>query len=312
VPKHLSPALQEEIDIIIATYWLRRDEASRHTEKTAATPLYQPGTTKPFALTLSNINKKLFAIEQELKIFYQIDTTATISSDIPRVNFLRQHHAAFADLQTRLTPKEKQLSTSMLIELEATKLNMFLDVTKKIIDIFDDVWYLALLAIRKNITPTMFNLINAFMTAFIGSMVLVAEAVNGLQVAQHAYWKNNHHREAHIAAGLLIFATGMTGLGLSVALCLGTLGAPVISLDLLPIIIPSLLVVIYSIEMLRDAYIFRQAQKADSAAEHKVMKLKPYWKIYQKIRRVMIKNSVQAKALYSITSQPMTTSAKNA
>jgi hypothetical protein len=144
-------------------------------------------------------------------------------------------------------------------------LRAFFDIAKKFIDIIDDIWSV----MKGAIPPEVFILIGPFLTGGVGFIINLAEAYQGLKEAWRAK-KNNKtigQPKTRGITGLIIFALGCTGAGLSLAFIASALGAAVSGVALMPALIPIFLISIYSVALFKRSYIFHRMIEEEKKAK---------------------------------------------
>jgi hypothetical protein len=151
-----------------------------------------------------------------------------------------------------------------------SSLLVFFDISKKTIDIIDDVW-----CVMRSIIPMIwYSLIGQFLTGGVGSLIHSVEAYQGFKEALAAF--NNKklaQRKTRGAAGLITFALGCTGAGLSISLIASAFGASVSGAMTIPVLIPTLLISIYVTALIKRSYIFSQYHKLENLTEKRLLAL---------------------------------------
>lgn len=139
-----------------------------------------------------------------------------------------------------------------------------LHIWKKIADVLDDIWNI----IKGALPQRLFNSVGPFLTAVTGFFIHCMEGYDGLSDTFAAYFTNKMpQRKTRLLTAALTTGLATIGVILSVTLFMGTFGAPIEGLAILQVLIPSLLTCIYSLALVRNAYIYDQTKfKAERAA----------------------------------------------
>lgn len=129
------------------------------------------------------------------------------------------------------------------------------DVSKKIIDLLDDIW-----SLMRGIIPTkIYTLVGPILTAIVGSIVHSAELLQAIKELHYAI--NNRlmaQRKTRIASNTVITLLCLTGIGLSIVLLAGSAGAAVGNLFVFIPMITGLLTAIYTVELMKRSYVLHQ------------------------------------------------------
>lgn len=128
-------------------------------------------------------------------------------------------------------------------------LKSIFQVFKKFID--DEIWYMV-----RSILPGAVNkLVDALVMGGLMAFVYCQEGYEGLKDVIKAFRnKEAEQRKTRIVAGTLILASAGSGIGLAASLIANQIGAPVAGTIFMPVILPALMVVIYSLALTKYAY----------------------------------------------------------
>lgn len=164
---------------------------------------------------------------------------------------------AVDDIQSTLPSGEevhkKQKSTSFLKGL--------FEVSKKFID--EEIWYV----VRRALPDPVVKALNPFLVGGLMIFALAQESYEAIKDFFHAFLdKHYKQRLTRMAAGATILSLGGTGIGLCVTLVAEALGASPVGTLFFPVILPSIMVAIYSVSLARKAYTLHVAIKAEEKA----------------------------------------------
>src|SRR3990167_129175 len=194
-----------------------------------------------------------------------------ISSFSRRIRFL---------LHQYLLLKKKKLPEELSNKPEPTsqpksRLRAAFDIGKKFIDIIDDIWS----ALRNTSIPKhIIDMLNPFLVSASGGIINVVEAIFGLKRAYKAYKnKNIGQRKLRIATGVGAFALGITGTVCAGLLIASGVGAAIAGAAFMPIIIPSTLLGVYSLKLLRKTYTLHRAKQEEAKAKAAYYKVVMEW-----------------------------------
>lgn len=204
----------------------------------------------------------------------QLDT----ASDIPSEEFIMQHCEAqpntrkfyllqqyhfHLNLRRQININAKSLLSSDSTEAQSGEKRAWyrgiFDIAKKIVDSLDDIWAL----LRSFISPELFSIIGFTITAGVGAIIHMAEAYQGGKEAYRAVTADKNklgQRKTRFTIGASVLVTALVGLGLSIALFIGSVGVTVAGMAIWPVLIPSLLGVIYGLGLIKRSYVLHQAK----------------------------------------------------
>lgn len=198
----------------------------------------------------------------------------TLSDDYsPRLAYLFQYYKFLANKHKKRLDTLSKLNklTVKRAEVERKKSFFFtvFDVGKKFIDMVDDICY----PILRLLPASVLEVAGAILMGFVGIIIHSGEAYSGLKQAYYAYFdKQNKHRNLYLGSGLASFLLGGTGFSLSIIYGLSGVGLRVLGEALFPFLISSMLTGIYTVNLGKNIYLLRQAQKKLKEKETRYLK----------------------------------------
>ncbi|VVC76849.1 hypothetical protein AQUSIP_21760 [Aquicella siphonis] len=212
--------------------------------------------------------------KEDSDYFYTLPLIHT-SLHSPRFRFLMHKLALLQDKRMRLKSKSIPQFEEEEPEEAPNKFMAFLnllkkpfDIGKKFIDLIDDIWN----AVGRSALPAkIVEKVAPFLVGAVGAIIHAVEGVQGLWDAIKAIRKEkSRNRKTKIAAGLLTFMLGGTGVGLSLSYIAFGLGAQVLGSALMPVLIPALLGRIYSVQLWKLSYRLHTLKDREAKAERKL------------------------------------------
>lgn len=198
----------------------------------------------------------------------------TLSQDYsPRLAYLFQYYKFLAYKHKKRLDTLSKLNklTVKRAEVERKKSFFFtvFDVGKKFIDMVDDICY----PILRLLPASVLEVAGAILMGFVGIIIHSGEAYNGIKQAYYAYFdKQNKHRNLYLGSGVASFLLGGTGFSLSIIYGLSGIGLRVLGEALFPFLISAMLTGIYTVNLGKNIYLLRQAQKKLKDKETKYLK----------------------------------------
>lgn len=218
--------------------------------------------------------KNKLSVEDEIKNINE-ELTSLYSLEIQEIAEDEMLH--FSPLQRYLLQKRYYLTSMVSIKngraasnnqaKQASKRTPILNLGGKILSFLDNAWG----GIQSLFLADLAGPIVAILTGIFGFILYLGESIQGLKDAYKAY-KNEkkRQRKTRIMTGVLSFMAAGAGVGVSIALFAGTLGATVSggTLALAPILISAFFVAIYGLALWRNSYIFSM-NKLDILKAHR-------------------------------------------
>ncbi len=203
------------------------------------------------------------------------DTYVRLSS--PRARFLlrkrrylKEHLKKLEEEKAKKPEKKSEnqpTEESTLSKIKAVffwfleKLHPVIDVGKKIIDLADDIWAAA----SKAVPPKLAALIGPILVGMSNFFIHAYETI----VAAYDLYKALNKKNIpalRVFTNSVSIALTSTGIGLSISLLLSKIGLYVAGAVFMPVILPSLLLGVYSLGLVRKSFTLHRAKEKEEAA----------------------------------------------